>query len=161
MTGIKATLLLVLLAMLLRTALFYAGVVIAPFGFILVQLLLIILAVFFSGHFLLDRDPSRGAGELMRAGFQSVVVYALLVTAFTWVFYRFIDTSAFSIYNEKLVTGFVEQGHPEALAREKVGGMYNAGTYSLITFFGLFMAGSFNALLFALVHDKLLRRFRK
>ena len=160
MSGTSATLLLALLAMVLRTALFYAGVVIAPFDFILAQLLLIILAVFFSGHFLLGRDPSRGAGELMRAGFQSVVVYALLVSAFTWVFFKFIDTSAFSIYNEKLVAGFVEQGHPEALSREKVDGMYNAGTYSLITFFGLFLVGAINALFFALVHDKVLRKFR-
>lgn len=160
MSGIKATLLLALFAMVLRTILFYAGAGVAPFDFILVHLLLVVLAIYFSGHFLLGKDPTRGAGELMRAGFQSALVYAFLLTAFTWSYYSFIDTTAFSTYNEKLVEGFVAQGHPEALAREKVGAMYNAGTYSLLTFFGLFLAGSLNALLFALVHDKLLRRFR-
>lgn len=161
MSGITPTFLLALLAMALRTVLFYAGFTIAPFDFILIHLLFIVLAIYFSGHFLLGRDPSRGAGELMRAGFQSAVLYALLLSAFTWIFYKTMDTNAFNIYNNKLVEGFIAQGQPEDLAREKVGAMYNAGTYSMLTFFGLFMAGSFNALLFALIHDKLLRRFRK
>ncbi|MBK8580497.1 MAG: hypothetical protein LKM36_10630 [Flavobacteriales bacterium] len=160
MSGITTTFLLALLAMVLRTVLLYTGVTVAPFDFILVHMLFIVLAVYFSGHFLLGRDPSRGAGELMRAGFQSAVLYALLLAAFTWIFYKTMDTTAFTVYNDKLVEGFMAQGHPEALAREKVGAMYNAGTYSLLTFFGLFMAGSLNALLFALIHDKLLRKFR-
>lgn len=70
------------------------------------------------------------------------------------------DNTAFSTYNEKLIQGFVAQGHPEALAREKVGSMYNAGSYAVISFFGLFMAGALNAMVFGVVHHKLLRRFR-
>lgn len=160
MPGIKLTFLLALLAMALRTALFYAGVDVPPFDFALVHLLLILLAVYFSGHFLLQYDPSRGFPELLRAGFQSALLYAFLVSLFTYLFYKAIDTTAFSTYNEKLIQGFMEQGHPEEQAREKVNALYNAGSYTVLTFFGLFMAGSLNALVFALVHHKLLRKFR-
>ena len=160
MSGIRNTFLLALLAMVLRAGLFYAGVEVAPFKFIPVHLLLIILAVYFSGHFLLNRDPSRGFGELMRVGFQSALLYAFLLSFFIWIFYKTMDTTAFSSYNERLVQGFVAQGHPEALARDKVGAMYNAGSYAVITFFGLLMTGSFNAVVFAVLQHKLLRRWR-
>lgn len=160
MSGIRTTFLLALLAMLLRAGLFYAGVEVAPFKFIPVHLLLIILAVYFSGHLLLNRDPSRGFGELMRVGFQAALLYAFLLSLFSWIFYKTMDTTAFSSYNEKLVQGFVAQGHPEALARDKVGAMYNAGSYAVITFFGLFMTGALNAAVFAVLHHKLLRRWR-
>lgn len=160
MSGIKTTLLLALAAMLLRTGLYYAGVEVAPFNFIPVHLLFIVLAVYFSGHFLLNRDPSRGFGELLRVGFQSALLYAFLLSLFIWIYYRTMDSSSFSSYNEKLIQGFVAQGHPEPLAREKVGSMYNAGSYAVITFFGLFIAGSLNALVLAVLHHKLLRRFR-
>ena len=160
MSGIKTTLLLALLAMVLRTGLFFAGVEVAPFKFIPAHLLLIVLAVYFSGHVLLNRDPSRGFGELLRVGFQSALLYAFLLSLFIWVYYKTMDNTAFSTYNEKLIQGFVAQGHPEALAREKVGSMYNAGSYAVISFFGLFMAGALNAMVFGVVHHKLLRRFR-
>lgn len=160
MSGIKTTLLLALLAMLLRAGLFYAGVEVGPLKFIPAHLLLIVLAVYFSGHFLLNRDPSRGFGELLRVGFQSALLYAFLLSAFIWIFYKTMDTNAFSSYNEKLIQGFVAQGRPEELASEKVGSMYNAGSYAVITFFGLFIAGAFNAAVFAVVHHKLLRRWR-
>ncbi len=160
MPGIKLTLVLALLAIVLRTGLFYAGVDVPPFDFALMHLLLIVLAVYASGHLLLRADPSRGFPELLRAGFQSALLYAFLLSLFTYLFYKGIDTTAFSAYNAKLIQGFVEQGHPEELAREKVNALYNAGSYTVLTFFGLFMAGSLNALVFAAVHHKLLRRFR-
>lgn len=161
MSGLKLTLLLALLAMAVRAGLFFAGANAAPFGFILAHLLFVILAAWYSGHHLLGKDPSRGFGELLRAGFQSALAYAFLIALFTWAFYTWIDTTAFSTYNEQLVRGFMGQGLPEQEAREKVGALYNAGTYAYITFFGLFVLGSLNALLFALVHHKLLRRLRR
>lgn len=160
MSGIKLTLLLALLAMVLRTSLYYAGVPVAPFQFALVHLLFLVLAVWFSGYFLLRRDPSRGFGELLRAGFQSAMVYSLLLALFIWFFYTAIDPNAFAAYNERLIQGFVEQGHPLALATQKVNSLYNAGNYAALTFFGLLMSGAMNAIAFGLVHDKLLRRFR-
>ena len=160
MSGIKLTLLLALLAMVLRTALFYAGVAVAPFQFALVHLLFLVLAIWFSGYFLMGRDPSRGFGELLRAGFQSAMVYALLLTVFIIFFYKVIDPNAFVAYNERLIQGFVKQGHPLAAATQKVNALYNAGNYAALTFFSLLMTGALNAVFFGLIHDKLLRRFR-
>lgn len=160
MSGLRATLLIALGAIVLRSALFYAGVHIAPFDLVPLHLLLIVLAVFFSGHFLLNRDPSRGFGELMRAGFQAVFVYATLIALFSWFFYRFMDNTAFSTYNARLVQGFVAQGYGEQEALEKVTALYNATSYAALTFFCSFLAGSFNAVAFAALHHKVLRRFR-
>lgn len=161
LSGIKVTLLLAMLALVLRVGLFYAGVHVAPFALIPLHLLFIVLATFFSGHLLLNNDPSRGFGELMRAGFQSVFVYALLVSLFSWFFYRVIDTTAFHDYNARLVEGFVEQGHGRDESWERVDALYNATSYAAITFFGIFLAGSFNALAFAALHHKVFRRFRR
>lgn len=161
LSGIKVTLWLAMLALVLRIGLFYAGVNIAPFDLVPLHLFFIVLATFFSGHLLLNRDPSRGFGELMRAGFQSVFVYAFLVSLFSWFFYRVVDVTAFSDYNARLVEGFVEQGHGRDESWEKVNALYNATSYAAITFFGLFLAGSFNALAFAALHHKVFRRFRR
>lgn len=160
MSGVKSTLLLVLVGVVLRMGLFYAGVNVPPMKFIPVHLLLVVLATYLSGHLLLNHDPSRGFGELLRAGFQTVLAYAFLMSVFIWFFYKAIDTTAFSNYNVELVEGFVKQGFPREEAVEKVGAMYNAGSYAAITFFGLFLLGSFNALAFAALHHKVLRRFR-
>ncbi|MBS1936242.1 MAG: hypothetical protein JSS84_00315 [Bacteroidetes bacterium] len=161
MSGFNTTLLLAVLAMALRTGLFYAGIRVAPFDFIPLHLLLIVLAVYFSGHFLLRQDASRGFGELLRTGFQSVFAYAFLISVFSWFFYRHIDAAAFTTYNAKLVQGFVEQGFPVEDARQKVGALYNATSYAALTFFGSFLVGSINAFAFAALHHKVLRRFRK
>ncbi len=160
MSGIKLAFWLALLAMALRAALHYAGVVVAPFDFALVHLLFIVAATWSSGYFLLRLDPSRGFGELMRAGFQSAMLYAILLAAFTWCFYTWIEPDAFSAYNERLIQGFAAQGHPAEEARKKVEALYNATNYTVLSFFGLLMTGALNTVLFALVHDKLLRRFR-
>ncbi len=161
MSGIKTTLLLTLTAMALRMGLFYAGVPVAPFQFIPVHLLLIVLAMFFSGHLLLKHDASRGFGELLRAAFQGVFAYASLIALFSWFFYTVVDTTAFSSYNQRLVEGFVAQGHPEDQALEKVSALYNPVSYATLTFFGSFLAGAANAFAFALLHHKLLRKLRR
>lgn len=161
MSGIKLTLLLALGAMVLRTALHYAGVQVAPFNFALVHLLFLVLATWFSCHFLLVRDPSRGFGELMRAGFQSGLAYSILLGLFTWFFYTTLEAGAFTAYNERLIQGLVQQGHPAEEARQKVTGLYNAGNYAYLSFFGLLMTGSLSAVASALVHHKVLRRFRR
>ncbi len=161
MSGIKATLLLAFFAMALRTGLFYAGVHVAAFDFIPVHLLLIVVAMFLSGHLLLRHDPSRGFGELLRASFQSVFAYASLIAVFSWFFYSVVDTTAFSNYNAKLVEGFVAQGHPRDQAMEKVGALYNPVSYATLTFFGSFLAGAANAFAFSLLHHKVLRNLRR
>lgn len=160
MSGIKLTLLLALLAMGLRTGLHFAGVAVAPFDFALVHLLLLVLATWASGYLLLRRDPTRGFGELMRAGFQSVMLYTLLLALFTWLFYLVLEPDAFSAYNERLIQGFVAQGHPAEEARSKVEALYSAGNYTVLSFFGMLMTGSFCMVAFALIHDKLLRKLR-
>ncbi|HMN06750.1 MAG TPA: DUF4199 domain-containing protein [Flavobacteriales bacterium] len=160
LSGIKVTLILAMLALVLRMGLFYAGVQVAPFDLIPVHLLFIVLATFFSGHLLLNHDPSRGFGELARAAFQTMFLYAFLISLFSWFFYRVIDTTAFSDYNARLVEGFVQQGHGRDESWERVNALYNATSYAAITFFGLFLAGSFNALAFAALHHKVFRRFR-
>lgn len=160
MSGLSTALALALASLALRTGLYYAGVELAPFKLIPLHLLFIVLIAFFSGHYLLRKDPSRGFGELLRAGFQSEFLYAVLVAVLCWLFYTTIDTTAFSAYNDRLVEGFVEQGHPQGQAREKVDKLYNPFSYAAISFFGSFLAGAFNAIAFAALHHKVLRKLR-
>lgn len=161
MHSMKFTLLLALLAFAIRAGMYYGGIAVAPFRFAPLHLLFLVMIAWYSGHALLRMDPTRGMGELMRAAFQSVVVYSLVSAILIWAYYTAIDDQEFLRYNERLIQGFVAQGHPEAMAREKVGSLYTGGSYAVLTFFGLFMAGTVNALLFAFLHDKLLRRFRR
>lgn len=160
MTGIRFTLLMALAAISLRTGLSVAHVQVNPMTPMPVHLLFIVVIGFFSGHFLLNRDPSRQFGELLRAGFQAGLLYAMLIGLFTWFFYSMMEPGAFDSYNARLVQGFVQQGHSEAESWERVDKLYNATSYAAVTFFGCFLAGTISALAFAVLHDKVLRRLR-
>jgi hypothetical protein len=157
----RTAFLLALLAIALRLGLFYGGIDVAPFRFAPVHLLLLVVITFLTGFFLLRSDPSRGMADLIRNGMRDTAIYALMIAVFAWVFYTSIDVTAFPTYNERLVQGFIAQGHAEAEAREKVNAMYTPGGYASVTFFGLFIAGIVEALFFAAIHHKVLRRFRQ
>ena len=53
-----------------------------------------------------------------------------------------------------------DAGNPEAQVRERLNAFFNPGKYAFMTFIGLLSMGALNALLFAIVHHKFLRRFR-
>lgn len=153
--------LLTLSAIALRLGLFYAGVRVEAFHFAPVHLFILVLVTFSSGFLLLREDPSRGMGELMRVGVRDAIIYALLIGLFIWLFYSAINVTEFPERNEKLIQGFIAQGHPEQQARDKVNAMYTPRGYALLTFFGLLLSGVLNALIFAALHHKVLRKFRR
>ncbi|MBS1581195.1 MAG: hypothetical protein JST66_03245 [Bacteroidetes bacterium] len=157
----RTAFLLALLGIALRLGFFYGGVRVEAFQFAPVHLFLLVLVTFLTGFFLLKADPSRGMADLIRNGMRDAALYALMIALFTWVFYTSVNVTEFPERNERLIQGFIQQGHPEAEARDKVNAMYTPGGYATLTFFGLFIAGVVNALFFAAVHHKVLRRFRR
>ena len=157
----RSTLFFAFAAMATRTGLFLTGHHVQAFHFWPVHLLFLVLVTFFVGHFTLREDPETGLAELMRSGMREAAIYALLLGIFIWVFFTFINVNEFPDRIALLVKGLVDSGHTEAEARAKVSGFFTPGTYSFLTFMCLFVGGAINAVFFAFVHDKVLRRFAK
>ncbi len=157
----KTTLLFAFVAMALRAGLFYMGYEVRAFHFVPLHLLFLVLLAYFAGHFTLREDPDTGVAELIRTGMREGAIYAVLIGIFTWAFFNFINVHEFPDRINSLVRGLVSEGHTEAEARAKVSGFFTAGTYSFLTFMSLFVGGAINAVFFAFVHHRLLRRFRQ
>lgn len=145
----------------LRTGLYYAGVRVEAMEFVPVHLLAVVLIAYLSGFFLLRADASNGMAALIRNGLRDTALYALLIAFFVYFFFTYINVTEFPERNAMMIDGFVKDGHSEAEARERVERFYSQSGYASITFFGLLMLGVLNTLLFAVVHHKVLRRFRR
>ncbi len=145
----------------LRTGLHFAGYHVGPFEFWPVHLLAIVLLSYLAGHRELREDRNASLNDMVRIALRDVVLYAVVMAVFAWVFYRWVDPAAFIDRNALLVQGFVEQGFSEEEARKKVGGFFTAANYAGITFLVLLVSGAINALAMSAIHHKLLRRFMR
>jgi len=126
--------------------------------FMLVHFLAIATIVFFIGVGLLRKDRSVGFPALMREGFKGAAVYALLLLAFLWIYFTYIETDSFERRIEELVFRAVEEGAPEGEARRRFSGFFTPFNYASMSFFALLAIGLFNALLLGAIHHKILRR---
>ena len=145
----------------LRTGLFLAGYHVGPFEFWPAHLLAIVLLSYLAGYRELRDDREATMNDMIRIALRDTVIYAVVIAAFAWVFYTWIDTTAFADRNALLVQGFVEQGFSAEEARTKVGGFFTAANYAGITFLVLLVAGAVDALAMSAIHHKLLRRFMR
>lgn len=156
----KTTFLFLALAISLRIGLFYAGVALPGFTFGFVLLGFMVLLAFLAGYFELRNEPNTPMPALFRVGLRSTVLFALVYALFTYVFFKLINTQEFPDRIDAMVREAVAGGNPEAAVRERLNAFFNPGKYAFMTFIGLFALGAVNALFFALVHHKLLRKYR-
>ena len=156
----RTTFLFLAIAISLRIGLFYAGVALPGFTFGFVLLGFVVLLAFLSGFFELNEEPNAPMPALFRAGLRSTAVFALLYACFTYLFFHVINTQEFPTRIDAMVKEAVATGNPEALVRERLNAFFNPGKYAFMTFIGLLSMGALNALLFAIVHHKFLRRLR-
>lgn len=94
----------------------------------------------------------------MREGFKGAAVYSLLLLAFLWIYFTWIETDSFDRRIEELVFRAVEEGAQEGEARRRFSGFFTPFNYASMSFFALLAISLFNALLLGAMHHKLLRR---
>ena len=97
---------------------------------------------------------------LMREGFKSAALYALLYGAFICFYYLYVQSGYFAQRVELMVQSGLAEGQPEEIIRPRLTKFFTPFNYASITFFTLLLVGAFDALLVGLLHHKVLRRFR-
>lgn len=127
--------------------------------FMLVHFLAIVTVVFFTQTRLLRKDK-RAAGfpQLVREGFKSASVYALIMLGFLWWYYSQVEGDFFERKLEQMVFKAVEDGLPEEEVRPRMLRFFTPFNYASISFFALLAVGLANALVIGAIHHKLLRR---
>lgn len=145
----------------LRLILFHLGR--APEGtdFLIVHFSALVTIVFFTDHRLLRTDKSAGFPDLMREGFKSAAVYALIVALFIWIYYASVEANYFQNKVNAMVAKGMAEGQPESVIRPRMERFFTPFNYTTITFFTMLIAGAFNALLLGALHHKVLRRFTR
>lgn len=145
----------------LRLLLFKIGRPPQGTDFMLVHFLAIVTIVFFVGHGMLAKDARTSFPHLMREGFKSAAVYALIYGIFLLVYYKVVEPSHFAERVSTMVERGVAQGQPEDVIRPRMEQFFTPFNYASMTFFALLAVGGFNALVVGLLHHKVLRRFRR
>lgn len=145
----------------LRLILYYSGSAPAGTDFLIVHFLALVTVVFFMDHRLLGADRRTPFPTLMREGFKSAAVYALLIAVFIWFYFTSVDEHHFTQRVNDMVAKAVASGQSEQAIRPKLEQFFTPFNYTTITFFALLISGAINALLIAILHHKVLRRFRR
>lgn len=133
----------------------------APEGtdFMLVHFLAIATTVFFAQLSLLRKDhAAAGFPQLVRDGFKSASLYALMMLLFLWWYYHAIEPEFFVRKVEALIFSAVEDGQDEAVVRPRITQFFTPFNYASMSFFALLAAGVANSLIIGAIHHKLLRR---
>ena len=156
----KVPLFFVLVAIALRTGLFYAGVEPDPAVVIFSLMGIITLLTFLSGHLELREEPNSPMPAIFRAGLRASAVFALLYALFLLLFFHVLNTAEFPMRVAGMVHDTVARGVPEAEARKNIEAFFTPNKYAFLTFIGLLSLGAVNALFFALVQHKFLRKLR-
>ena len=145
----------------LRLFLYYTGHPPEGIDFLIVHCLALATLVFFTDHRLLTTDRTAGFPLLMREGFKSAAVYALIIAVFIWIYYATVEHTYFTHRVNAMVAKGMAEGQPENVIRPRLEKFFTPFNYTSITFFGLLIAGGFNALMLGMLHHKVLRRFRR
>ncbi len=145
----------------LRMILFYLGRPPEGTDFLIVHFFALVTIVFFTDQRLLKTDKAAGFPDLMREGFKSAAVYALIVALFIWIYYAAVESHYFEHKVNTMVAKGVAEGQPENVIRPRMERFFTPFNYTTITFFTMLIAGAFNALLLGALHHKMLRRFTR
>jgi hypothetical protein len=150
----------VLAVMALRLGLFYSGRPPEGTQFMLVHFLAIVTIVFFTGQRILGRDVRSSFPDLMREGFKSAAIYAVIYGLFLLAYYHWVEPMHFHQRVEDMVARGIADGQPEEVIRPRLEKFFTPFNYASMTFFALLLVGGFNALAVGLLHHKVLRKYR-
>lgn len=152
--------LLAIAALGLRVGLFAADVPLPGFSFGFVLMGLVTLLAFLSGVLLLREEPNAPMPSIFRVALRDTAVFALLCAAGLYLFNQHLNSAEFAAHVNGIVQASVAQGVPEAEARAKAEAFFTPGSQAFLAFVGLLALGAVNALFFAIVQHKVLRRYR-
>ena len=144
----------------LRLGLFAAGVPLPGFTFGFILMGIVTLLAFLSGWLLLREEPNAPMPSLFRVALRDTAIFALLCAAGLYLFNQYLNNAEFEAHVNGIIQASVAQGVPEADARAKAQAFFTPGSQAFLTFVGLLALGAFNALFFAIVQHKVLRRYR-
>jgi len=153
--------LIALAVCILRLILFQLGRPPEGTDFLIVHFFAIVTVVFVMDQRLLAANKTTGFAVLMRDGFKGAAVYALVVSAFIWIYYSAVEPHYFTHKVNAMVQKGLAEGQPENVIRPRMERFFTPFNYTSITFFTMLIAGAFNALLIGALHHKVLRRFTR
>ncbi len=156
----RLSLIFIAFAIALRVGFFYADIELEGFTFGFVLMGMLVLLAFISGHQLLGEEPNAPLPDLFRVGLRSTALFALLYALFVYAFFKLLNTAEFPMRINELVREAMATGQEETAVRARLESFFNPGKYAMLSFFGLLSLGAVNALFFAIIHHKFLRRFR-
>lgn len=154
------TLILALGACFIRWTLHDNGTITVGTDFMPVHLLLLLLVIFMAGREAMKKDASVHVPGLFRHGFRAGVIYTVIVAAFAYVLYTWLDPTFFPIKVNALIDEAVKQGREPAEARERIGSFYTPFLYATMTLSAFLILSALNAIVCAIVHHKFLRKVR-
>lgn len=118
------------------------------FFYLFVFLLALLLGLRQARH---DR-PQSTFGYDVKAGMKVTSVFALILSAFTWLYYKIINPSYFTGRINDAVTAAKDAGQDDLESvRNTVEFIFNAFTHSTITLFGMMVIGFFYTLVLVLI----------
>jgi hypothetical protein len=144
-----------------RVALYYMGRPAEGTDLLFIHFMAIVTIVFFTNKRMVDRQPSVELLPLIRSGFRNAAVYSVLTGLFIWLHYNTFEAGHFQQRVEDIIAGEIGAGAPEDVVRPRVERFFTPFNYASLTFFALLLAGGINALLIAMLHYRVLRRFRQ
>jgi len=115
-------------------------------------LLALLLALFFGMREAKLRSQGSSFAEDVKAGMKAVSVFALLLSAFTWVYYKLINPGFFTARIKQTVDMAQENGQSNIdKIRETAEFIFNPFIHTTITLFGLMVLGLFYTLILAVI----------
>lgn len=106
--------------------------------------LYLLVAIFLGSREFFNKNPQSTFGQLFKNGAQTGSVFTLLVTIFTFLFYRFIDVTFFDVIINSRLEEAVAAGYSEeevGKLKENLGFVFSPNTHSLATLIGFMILG--------------------
>lgn len=157
----KLSIISVFAVIALRLLLFKLGRPPEGTDFMLVHFLAIVTVVFFAGQQVLNADPRSSFPVLMREGFKSAAIYAVIYCVFLVAYYHWLEPQHFHQRVEDMVARGIADGQPEEIIRPRLEKFFTSFNYASMTFFSLLLSGGFFALAVGMLHHKVLRKFTR
>ncbi len=130
-----------------------------PFEYgIYAYFLFILFALFFGMRKAMEVEGYHGFGRLIKNGMKVASIYAVVVSIFTYIYYRFIDASFFTARIAERVLAAKEQGMTEEqieIIRSESSIVFSASTQSSLTLLGFMFAGLVYSLIWGFIFARI------
>jgi hypothetical protein len=164
-SSVKFALFFAFSAIILRLIAFFGGYINSQTGqyVIFMHLLFVLLSVFFA---IRNIAPGNGTDrerlmDELKTGAKAGGLYAVISTAFVFIYFKLIDTTYFPAKREQLIAAQLKAGAPDAeKVRQNVEGFFSIGNYTAVTLIGLVVVGLIYTLVLVVVNRYIIERMK-